>query len=320
MMNDQIYQALITEIQKKFSKNSVMVGALADILRIEKGAVYRRLRQEVPFTFDEIVNIAKNLNISLDNLAGIKNNKNALFQLQLQNFISPQESDYYSFNSYIKFLRSLNKSDDSETASISNVLPHDLLYGFDHLLKFYLFGWNYHSSADKAKQFHQISITPELSKFFNEYTLEMKNFKKTCYVFDNRVFRFFVDRISYFHSIRLIEKEDVLKIKEDLSSLMDYIEKMALTGQFKETGNAVNIYISDIDINACYTYFESKDIHLSMIRAFILSYITTFDEETFERTKGAINAIIKFSTLITLTNEKQRVLFFEKHRNILNKL
>jgi len=319
-MDDQLYQALIAEIQKKFSKNSLMVNALADILRIEKGAIYRRLRQEVPFTFGEIITIAKNFNISLDNFVGIKNNKNVLFQLQLQNFISPQESDYYFFNSYIKFLRSINRSDNSETASISNVLPHDLLYGFDYLLKFYLFGWNYHHSADKSKQYHQIVITPELSTFFNEYTLEMKNFKKTCYVFDNRVFRFFVDRINYFNSIRLIEKEEVSKIKEDLNSMLDYMEKMALTGQFKETGNAVNIYISDIDINAGYTYFESKDIRLSMIRAFILSYITTFDEETFEKTKGAINALIKFSTLITLTNEKQRILFFEKQRNIISKL
>jgi len=315
-----VYQAFIDEIKKKFSKNSTMVNTLADFLRIERGAVYRRLRQDVPFTFNEIVTISKNFNISLDNLVGFKDNKIVMFQLQLQNFITPQESDFYLFNGYIKFLQSFNKSAHSEMASISNVLPQDLFNGLEYLLKFYLFGWNYHHGDDKSKLFHQISISPEINRFFNEYTMEMKNIKKTCYIFDNRLFRFFVDRVKYFNSIRLMEKDDVSKIKEDLHSMLDYIERMAITGQFKETGNAVNIYISDIDINACYTYFESDDIHLSLIRAFILSSITTFDEETFKRTKGAINTLVKISTLITLTNEKQRVIFFENQHNIINEL
>ena len=159
-----------------------------------------------------------------------------------------------------------------------------------------------------------------MKNFFDEYMLEMKNFNKTYYVFDNGLFRFFVDRVNYFNTIRLIEKEDVLKIKEDLHSMLDYLEKMAISGRFKETGNAVNIYISDIDITTGYTYFESKNIHLTMIKSFILSYITSYDGETFEIMKHWINALIKISTLITLTNEKQRVLFFEKQRNIVNEL
>jgi len=57
-----------------------------------------------------------------------------------------------------------------------------------------------------------------------------------------------------------------------------------------------------------------------MIKAFILSYITSFDENTFEKMKHWIHALVKISTLITLTNEKQRVLFFERQRNIVNEL
>ena len=102
--------------------------------------------------------------------------------------------------------------------------------------------------------------------------------------------------------------------------MLDYLEKMAISGKFNETSNTVNIYISDIDITTGYTYFESKNIHLTMIKSFILSYVTSYDRETFEIMKHWINALIKISTLITLTNEKQRVLFFEKQRNIVNEL
>jgi len=319
-MNDQLSQALIAEIQKFYPKSSIMVTALADILRIERGAVYRRLRQEVPFTFNEIAIIAKNLNISLDTIVGVEGVKTVPFQLQLPDFVFPQEEDCSLFNNYIKFLRSIDPLENSETASISNVLPHDLFGEFHSLFRFYLFVWNYHCRHDKPKPFHLISTSPEMSRFMNNYMMEMKNFTKTSFVFDNRMFRFFVDRVNYFHSIRLIEKEDVSTIKEELFAMLDYLEKMAITGQFQETGKAVNLYISDIDINTSYAYMEAKKIHLSMVKVFVLSYVTSLDENTFDQMKKWIHSVIKISTLITLTNERQRVLYFEKQRKMVNEL
>jgi hypothetical protein len=118
----------------------------------------------------------------------------------------------------------------------------------------------------------------------------------------------------------LIEKDDIQKIKEDMLSLLDYLEKMAVTGQFEETGNLVNLYISDIDITTSYTYLESENIHFSMIKTFILTSVNSMDENTFEKMKKWIHSLIKISALITLTNEKQRILYFEKQRKIVNEL
>ena len=319
-MNDQLYQALIAEIRKMFSKKSVMIDTLADILRIEKGAVYRRIRQEVPFTFHEIAVIAKYMNISLDSLVGIEGAKTIPFQLRFPNFVSPQDEDYTTLNLYIKLLHSITRLENSEIASVSNVLPHDLFTGFNNLLLFYLFIWNYHYNNGKMKPFHHISISPKTDRLLKEYMMEMKNFNKTCFVFDGRIFQHFVERVDYFNSIRMIEKEDVLKIKNDLFSMLDYLEEIAITGQFKETGNSVNLYIAEIDITTSYTYLGANNNHFSMIKAFITSYITSYDENTFEKMKNWIQSLIKISTLITLTNEKQRVLYFENQRKIVSEL
>jgi len=319
-MNTQFLQALLAEIKKTFPKNSAMVNALCDILKIDKGAVYRRLRQEVPFTFDEIASISKHLNISMDSLID-ENHYSISFQLRLPNFTEPQESDYYLLNAFNKFLRSVSQSENSETASISNILPHDFFNEFNNLLLFYLYVWNYHYNSNiKVKPFHQFTAPPEMKKIINEHMMEMKKFNKTCYVLDSRIFKLYVNRVDYFNSIRLIERKDVLLIKEELFSILDYLEKIAITGQYKETGNAVNIYISDIDITTSYACLEAKNIHFSMFKAFILSYVTSFDENTFIKMKKWIQSLIKTSTLITLTNEKQRVLYFEKQRKIINEL
>ncbi|MCL1934537.1 MAG: hypothetical protein FWF53_12085 [Candidatus Azobacteroides sp.] len=320
-MNNLAYQTFLTEVQKAFSKKSIMIDTLADILRIEKGAVYRRIRQEVPFTFNEITVIAKYLGFSLDSIIGIEGGtKSVPFQLRLPDFISPEEVDYYILKAYIEFLQSLNQSESSEAAVVSNMLPHDLFGGYNHLLLFYLFIWNYVYTDNKMMSFHHISSTPEMIGLLNEFMMESKKFGKTSYIFDNKAFRIFVDRVNYFHAIRAIEKKDVSIIKEELLSLLDYLEDMAITGQFKETGKAVNLYIADIDISACYSYMETPNTHFSLMKAFLLSYVTSFDEDTFQRMKNCIQSLIKISTLITLTNEKQRVLYFEKQRKIVNEL
>jgi len=319
-MNDQLYQALIAEIRKIFPKKSVMINTLADILRIERGAVYRRIRQEVPFTFHEIAVIAKCMNISLDSLVGIEETKTVPFQLRFPNYVSPQDEDYTILDRYTKLLRSVTRLENSEIASVSNVLPHDLFTEFNNLLLFYLFLWNYHYNNGKMEPFHHISILPKIDRLLKEYMTEMKNFNKTSFVFDGNMFQHLVEHVNYFNSIRLIERDDVLKIKDDLFSMLDYLEKIAITGQFKETGHSVNLYISDVDISTSYTYLGANNIHYSMVKAFITSYITSYDENTFEKMKNWIHSLIKISTLITLTNEKQRVLYFEKQRKIINEL
>ena len=48
-----------------------------------KEAIYRRLRGEVPFTFQEAAVISKELGISLDRIAGVSFSNNAMFDINV---------------------------------------------------------------------------------------------------------------------------------------------------------------------------------------------------------------------------------------------
>ena len=58
MKNDLLYENLVTAIKDKFPGRGVLTNKLADLLMLEKEAVYRRLRGDVPFTIFEIATIA----------------------------------------------------------------------------------------------------------------------------------------------------------------------------------------------------------------------------------------------------------------------
>jgi hypothetical protein len=319
MNHNQSYDVFIGKIRKKIPQNPLLVNMLADILCLEKKTIYRKLRRDVPFTFYEIAVISKKLGISLDNVIGIATEISVSLQLRTPDFINPQDIDYSAFNSYTNFLKVVRECKNTEAAMVTNTIPHELFSGYTHLTQYNLFNWQIHHSQEQQKPFHELSYPERIMNEFHGLFTESR-YIPTRFILDKHVFLRLVNTINYFNIIRLIEKEDMLKIKDELLQLLDYMEDMTISGTFKETGCNVYLYISDIDITTDYAYIEADNYKFSLLKTFLLTSATSIDEQFFEKMKNWIYSFIKISTLITATNEKQRVLYFDKQRAIVNEL
>lgn len=55
MKNDLLYENLVTAIKDKFPGRGVLTNKLADLLMLEKEAVYRRLRGDVPLPSSKLL-------------------------------------------------------------------------------------------------------------------------------------------------------------------------------------------------------------------------------------------------------------------------
>ena len=69
-MKENFNAALIRAIRETAPSGENLANALMDILCIGKEAVYRRLRGEVTFTFEEAGIIAHHYSLSLDRITG----------------------------------------------------------------------------------------------------------------------------------------------------------------------------------------------------------------------------------------------------------
>jgi len=103
-------------------------------------------------------------------------------------------------------------------------------------------------------------------------------------------------------------------------ALLTDIEKLAVRGKHEETGNEVSLYISDINFDSNYSCLESKNIHLTLFKAFLLNAIVSLDEEVFNETSTWIRSVQKHSTLISVSGEKIRAAFFDTQRKIIDTL
>jgi len=317
-----LYRDLIFLLRKRIPKKSKLVAKLVEILPLEKEAVYRRLRQEVPFTFEEVVIISKEFNISLDCMIGIDAKTTLPFRFQAIDNENPVKIDYLIFEDYLHAINGVASDSNGIILSVTNILPQLFYTGFKYLYYFYYFKWQYYSiPAHQTKSYHEIIFPDKLTNLIEDIFNVSKKVRNNYFILDNQIFQNIINDVLFFNSIRLIRDEDIQVIKNELFRFLDYMEVVATKGFADNPANKVFIYISETNIETSYSCIDSKSSYqFSMLWSFIFNCILNFNKETIEITKRRIQSIIRTSTLLSVTGEKQRLLYFEKQRKIVDQL
>jgi len=321
MKQDDIHRYLPEVLEKKIPEKTKLVETLMGILFIEKGAVYRRLRGEVPFTFYEVATIAEKLGISLSEFVNSGSGQIERFELNIIEYMNMSDRDYKQWEDYVSLISRAKSDPRSEIAESSNLLPISIYGKFDFLSKYFLFKYQYlYSGTESRITFGDLVVPERLYRIFKSYFDESKHFSKSVYIWDPMIFHYLVNDIGFFAGINLISTDDIQQIKKDLFDLLDYVEKITLHGCFEETGNSVSFYISDTNLFSDYSYVQFNDTYISLVRTFILNSVVSTTRSSYEKIKMWINSLKKSSVLITQSGTAYRANFFEKQRKIIGEL
>jgi len=320
MNENSWYELFIGALDKKFPKKTKLTKALTNLLNLEREAVYRRLRREVYFSAQEIVKIALTWGISLDEISQI-NSEQFSFQMKHMNYLEPSEKEIFFLRQVIQGLYALQNTTDTEFMNICNKLPRQLLAGYWYLNQFSLFKSRYQYGTDKeVVTFAQAVISEEKRLITEEYNRAIKCVPQSNFIFDTLIFDFLVNDIRYFHSVRLITDEEKELIKKDLYGILDYLLVVANHGCYPETQQKVNLYISDLNIDTNFSYTFSQEANICFVHVFEKLEIYTFNSEMVENFKSWMQMKKRTSIQISEVDERSRVEFFHKQRQIIDSL
>lgn len=315
---NEIHNNFLAIIEKKIPDKANLVETLMDILYMEKGAIYRRLRGDVPFSFYEVAKIVNQLDISIYNLIYPDSVRIDRFDLNIIEYANMNEPDYRQWEDYTAMMNLAKNDALSEIYESSNVLPISMYSKYNSLSKFYLFKYSYlFSGTESRMSYHDLVVSDRLNQAFRSYYYAAKSFANTVYIWDYMIFQYLVTDLHFFASINLISQEEIHQIKEDLFALLNYIEQIASNGHFEETRNAVSFYISEVNLDGDYSYLRFNDMHLSLVRTFIINAVVSADRSSFEKIENWINSFKKSSVLITKTGEVFRAEFLRTQRKII---
>ncbi|MDH6303623.1 hypothetical protein M2459_000443 [Parabacteroides sp. PF5-5] len=317
-----IHDTFIEVLKTKIPKKTKLADFVANILCVEKETAYRRLRGDVQFSLKEAALLASALNLSLDQilLDAQPNTKNRML-VYLPDYSYMRENNSSHIISSINYLQKLIKEPYSEFGVALSGIPFTLYLPYSTLSKFYILKCNYHERICQANTpFKEICETKAQLEHKDELFLLLRQIKKTCYIWDRKIMNTLVNDIHYFKSIHLIEDSEIKSIKEDLNQFLDDLEQLAINGKYQETENKFELYISDIHIDVTYAYLHSERMNMGLLSTFIFYMMTFKQEAIIDNLTNWVKSLKRCSTLISGTGERERILFFDQQRAIVDNL
>ena len=319
-MKNSIVTELINEMRERIAPKETLANFLTNTLCMGKEAVYRRLRGEVAFTFDEVALISHKLGISIDQIVGNHLSNRATFDLNLQNSPDPIDSYYEILERYLRIFNYVKNDDSTNIYTAANVIPFTLYSSYEHLSKFRLCRWVYQNGKIKTPHsLAEMQVPEKVVTVHKKLNETVKQCKKTCFIWDSNIFSSFIKEIRYFAGLNLISADDVKELKNELLSLLHEFEQMSVKGEFSN-GNKVAIYLSNINFEATYTYIENGDFQISLFRVYSINSMGSQNSQICTLQKNWIQSLKRHSTLISESGEVQRITFMEEQKNIIEQL
>lgn len=319
-MKNSLNKRLISAIEVCVPEGQSTASFLADILSTGKEAVYRRLRGDVLFSFDEVAKIARTLNLSLDNIVGATNTDKVLVELSIKKSPDPIESFRQMLLNTIHRLERINSHSNSESRIAFNILPWSFYLNYDSLARFSLYKWIYQRNINSdTLHFSDFTLPSGIKECNQKYVFAFREIKHSYVILDWSVFLAFVKDIDYFVKLGLISRPDLLLIQGELLALLSEIEGFAIAGRYSN-GNDISIYLSNIEFETPYAHLKSDNYEFCHIRIFSINGINSENREICLEQKRWIETLKRYSTLITQSGEIQRAEYFKTQREHIKRM
>ena len=182
MIMNELNTNLIEAAKERFPAKGQLANILMDTLYMGKEAIYRRLRGEVPFTFQEAAVISKELGISLDRIAGVSFSNNAMFDINVVDHNEPFETYYDFLNKHVKLFHTLREDTSAVLGTASNVIPQTLYLKHELLAKFRFFKWMYQNEHINCKHFEDLKIPQKIINAQQDFVKLSQHIHTTDYI------------------------------------------------------------------------------------------------------------------------------------------
>jgi len=318
MLTDQ-KDLLKTKILGSIPKNIKPIEYLITMLDISKESAYRRLRGDIPFTFEEMAKLSLDLDFSLDELIAKPGDSRVLIDMHYFPEDDLSIAFLKRFEQYYKFLLQLEDYPDVEAIFTLNSIPLVASVYFKDLFKFFYFKLLHKNTEIPVKfNYSDIVISDELEELRKKAKFGSSNcLNKITLILDSNFLVSLINEIQYFNKRKLINDEEFTNLKNDVLGLIDMFETAAQTGIFGQN-TKMDIYLSSTNIEVNLAYARFNGTATSFFYGLSIDPIRMTSPVVTERHRKWINSVKKYSTLISQSNEILQAEYFDKQRDIIN--
>jgi hypothetical protein len=317
MPSNQAQDFLFQRIKEILPPSVSLTDCISEILHISTDSAYRRIRNETPLVLEEAKELCEHFHLSLDQILNIKKNSVLFENIKINN-------RQYTYTTYLEDLvagmRSINSFDKKEIVYLTKDVPFFHNFYFQPSIAFRYFFWNkiilqHPDFVTRGIDLNGVpanikDLSDELAKLYTQipsteiWNIECVNsvISQIEFCKDSGLFSSSKDIYAVYQSV----KETILHLKEQVEygcKFMPGENSQTKKENFKFFFNRVAMGDNTILIITG----NSKSVYLSYD---VLNLVVTRDESFCDQCRDGMLNLMRRSTLISQTSEKQRNIFF----------
>lgn len=314
-----LQQAIFDKILTQFSKRSQAVAALSDLFQMGNNAIYRRMRGESLLTPDEILQLAKHFQISLDAIVH-EDSEKVLFSFPP---VAEKVKDFENYlNSISTNMENLHQINEVLIKYAASELPIFQYCFFPELIAFKLYtwgktSWSFDYLTDIPFTFDLISPSAiRASETLLDHYLKIPSTE----LWNRNVLDNTLNQIEYYYESGSIAKQaDALLLCDRLTELLQHLKRMAETGKKFPIGTKevekrsdFNLFLNEmVDTNN--TIIVDTSLGKAIYSTFgNPNFLKSTDQRTTEYIDNWYDRIMVKSQPISEHAEKARNQYFNK--------
>jgi len=298
-------EILLKQIRKKIGNKSLN-DEIANILNISYDAAHRRTSMKAKFSFEEVVELAKYYQISIDQFLGTEN------QLVVKRTqpVKTSEDLLHFFESSLKILDVFQNVGQSKVYYSAKDIPFFYTISNTILSRFKFYVWMNLLNEDQFLcSFEDFDIPYHSSK--NEMLKHLYENQNVTEIWNDTTIISILMQITFYSEMGLLKYKDIVLILEEVKNVLQNIEnKIQHHPDFK-------FYVNDLVILSNNILFKNEYQSSFFIPFNMFGYMMTNDENTCNDTLIYFEHEIKNSKSLNTSGNRERKMFFNKmHQQI----
>jgi hypothetical protein len=316
MPSDQAQEFLFQRIREMLPPSASLTDVVSEILHVSSDSAYRRIRNETPLVLQEAKQLCDHFQLSLDQVLSIKRNS-ILFE---DTRVSNQEYPYERYLSdLLKLAQYVNSFARKEIVFLTKDVPLFQLYfqpmiAFRHYfqMKSILQHPDYATRAIDLDGISPaiVSMSRDLVKFYTQIP--------STEIWNTECINGHISQIEFYKEGGLFSSAaDIRTVyqatKETILHLKDQAEHGCkfMPGENPSTKrNNLNFFYNRLILGETTILVKTGDVKTLFLNYDVLNYMTTHDEKFCNQVDEALENLVKRSTMISQSSEKQRNIFF----------
>jgi hypothetical protein len=307
MRKDEVNKELISRILVSIPNNINPVSYLMDLLDLSRESTYRRIRGEIPFTFQELSVIATDLKFSVDEIIGHDHQNKMVFDMVTDGAADFDQSFVLMMKSHYDNVMRFKEARNLTMIHSRNYIHPAYTLRFENLLKFFYYRCA-HQFNKNTLNLHMadVAIPKEIYSIAEELAQIENRIGNVTYILDFNIFLNSIRQVQYYFKRGLIDSQEISAIKKDLSGIIHDIQEVTLG----KADYSNDFYISSFDIDMNSTYIVADDTILSAMYVYVINPMIIESPDACFVHEQWLKSLKKYSALITHSNEKLQASFF----------